>query len=241
MISVSAGSIKHSHQDCTKNAHTQPIFFIHVLLNMEYNIPRITSDSQEAKEKAEEVIEQVKAIRRELCTGTQGNIGTKSSVNEIKPLSNFENIRFRRDCDIVNHKNQIVILSRFRYSVKSQSNSGEYEVTISTELGWTCSCADHRFRNTVCKHIFAIFSMNREREADAQDRTELIVTFCDRSIAGDDDNEILEETWTLNKPKEPTNVNQVLLAEKVNQNCRAAATRLTMNKSYMKKTDISKG
>jgi hypothetical protein len=100
---------------------------------MDSIVRKTTSDSQEEKEKAEEVIEQVKAIRRELRTGTQGNIGTKSSVNEIKPLSNFENIRFRRGCDIANKKNQIAILSRFRYSVKSQSNSGEYEV-ISTEL-----------------------------------------------------------------------------------------------------------
>jgi hypothetical protein len=60
--------------------------------------------------------------------------------------------------------------------------------------------------------------MNREREADAQDRTELIVTFCDRSIAGDDHNETLEYVWTINKLKERIEVKQELFTEEVNQN-----------------------
>jgi CRISPR/Cas system-associated exonuclease Cas4 (RecB family) len=94
---------------------------------MDTIVQKLTSDSQEAKEKAEEVIEQVKAIRRELCTGTQGNIGTKSSVNEIKPLSNFENIRFRLGSDVAN---EIADLDRSWYSVKGErlKDLGDYYI-----------------------------------------------------------------------------------------------------------------
>jgi transposase-like protein len=41
------------------------------------------------------------------------------------------------------------------YRVKSQSGKGEY-VVLSTELGWTCSCPDHAYRQVKCKHIFAV-------------------------------------------------------------------------------------
>ena len=127
---------------------------------------------------------------------------------------------------IVNQNDQIIKLDRSRYSVKSQSSCGEYEV-ISTELGWTCTCADHRFRNTICKHIFAIFSiLNREHEAGEQDSTELTHRYCDRSIAVDEYNETLGvvDAQTINKPREPVEVNQEPLTEGAYQNLSSGRT-----------------
>jgi transposase-like protein len=46
-------------------------------------------------------------------------------------------------------------ISQTRYFVKSQSGNGKYEVKL-TNLGWTCSCADHKFRGVRCKHIYAV-------------------------------------------------------------------------------------
>jgi hypothetical protein len=111
-------------------------------------------------------------------------------------------------------------LDRSRYSVKSQSNCGEYEV-ISTELGWICSCADHRYRNSICKHIFAIFRILKEEQvADVQDKTDLTHSYCDGSIARDEYNETLEmvDTLTLNKPRESIEVNQEPLTGAAYQN-----------------------
>ena len=75
--------------------------------------------------------------------------------------NNNDNIRFRRGSDIVDKKNQIQELDKFQYRVKSQSTSGELEVHF-TELGWICSCADHRFRAVTCKHIYAILIEDQE-------------------------------------------------------------------------------
>lgn len=41
------------------------------------------------------------------------------------------------------------------YRVRSQSSDGEY-VVLATESGWRCSCPDATFRETKCKHIFAV-------------------------------------------------------------------------------------
>jgi putative transposase len=46
-------------------------------------------------------------------------------------------------------------VSAIRYRVKSQSGNGKYEVH-QTNLGWVCSCADHKFRGVRCKHIYAV-------------------------------------------------------------------------------------
>jgi hypothetical protein len=183
-------------------------------LVMEY-IPKITSDRQEAIEKVEKVLEQIDAIGRQLHSNTEGNLGIKASANEIQPLSDTENVRYRRGCDIVNQKNQIIKLDRFRYRVKSQSSCGEYEV-ISTELGWTCTCADHRFRTTTCKHMFAIFAILKlEQEAGVQVRTELTHTYCGWwSIAGEGHN---GEAWTITKYREPLETNQEPLTEGADQ------------------------
>jgi hypothetical protein len=78
-----------------------------------------------------------------------------------------DNIRFRLGSDIVDKKNQIQMLDKFWYRVKSQSTCGEYEV-LSTEVGWICSCADHKYRGIICKHLYAIFCvLNRGQEAES--------------------------------------------------------------------------
>jgi transposase-like protein len=46
-------------------------------------------------------------------------------------------------------------INESRYSVKSQSVKGKYDI-YKTDIGWTCSCPDHKFRGVKCKHIFAV-------------------------------------------------------------------------------------
>src|SRR5579864_2546960 len=46
-------------------------------------------------------------------------------------------------------------IDEHQYKVHSQSGDFEYDV-MSTELGWLCSCYDHMFRNSKCKHIIAV-------------------------------------------------------------------------------------
>src|SRR5438094_799465 len=139
-------------------------------------VQKITSDSQEVKETAD-VLRQVKATLQQRYPNAVPDLKTakkeepnlrseKAYTSHTGPLPNpgFDNIRFQRGNDIVNKKNQIHELDKFQYRVKSQSTCEEYEV-ISTELGWICSCADHKFRGVICKHLYAIFCIvNREQE-----------------------------------------------------------------------------
>ena len=46
-------------------------------------------------------------------------------------------------------------IDQHTYAVRSQSGQGEYTV-IETEAGWECECADFRYREMKCKHIFAV-------------------------------------------------------------------------------------
>jgi hypothetical protein len=127
-------------------------------------VQKITSDSQEVKETAD-VLQQVKATPQQREPNLRSE---KACAKEIVCLPNpdFDNIRFRRGKDIVNMKNQIHELDKFQYRVKSQSTCEEYEV-ISTELGWICSCADHKFRGVFCKHLYAIFWNRQQAEAES--------------------------------------------------------------------------
>ena len=43
----------------------------------------------------------------------------------------------------------------YRYQIKSQSSNAIYEIN-STELGFVCSCPDHKFRGVKCKHIYCV-------------------------------------------------------------------------------------
>jgi putative transposase len=65
------------------------------------------------------------------------------------------NIREQRGQMIAAAKRAIKRINPSRYFVKSQSGNGKYEVHRN-ELGWVCSCADHKFRGVRCKHIFAV-------------------------------------------------------------------------------------
>jgi hypothetical protein len=44
-------------------------------------------------------------------------------------------------------------INESRYSVKSQSAKGKYDI-YQTKIGWTCSCPDHKFRGIKCKAFF---------------------------------------------------------------------------------------
>jgi putative transposase len=57
-------------------------------------------------------------------------------------------------------------INETKYVVKSQNGGGEYDIS-STDLGWVCSCPDHKFRGVKCKHIFAVeisFALHKEVE-----------------------------------------------------------------------------
>jgi hypothetical protein len=43
----------------------------------------------------------------------------------------------------------------FTYRIQSQCSNNIYEIN-STELGFVCSCPDHKFRGVKCKHIYCV-------------------------------------------------------------------------------------
>ena len=43
----------------------------------------------------------------------------------------------------------------YTYRIQSQSSNKVYELN-STELGFVCSCPDHKFRGVKCKHIYCV-------------------------------------------------------------------------------------
>jgi transposase-like protein len=46
-------------------------------------------------------------------------------------------------------------INKLTYRVKSQTNGSSYHVR-TTNIGWSCECADYKFRGVKCKHIFAV-------------------------------------------------------------------------------------
>jgi transposase-like protein len=67
---------------------------------------------------------------------------------------------------IANMSGAVKRISDMKYIVKSQNGGGEYDV-CSMDLGWVCSCPDHKFRGVKCKHIFAVeisFALHKEVE-----------------------------------------------------------------------------
>lgn len=141
-------------------------------------VQKITSDSQEVKETAD-VLQQVKASQQQQHPNNVSDVKSRRKLepnlksdmacaNEIVFLPNpgFDNLRLQRGNNILKRMNQIHEMDKFQYKVKSQSTSEEYQV-ISTQLGWICSCADHKFRGVICKHIYAIFcKVNQEQSRD---------------------------------------------------------------------------
>ena len=57
-------------------------------------------------------------------------------------------------------------ISEIKYVVKSHNGNGDYDICL-TDLGWVCSCPDHKFRGVKCKHIFAVeisFALRKQVE-----------------------------------------------------------------------------
>ena len=72
--------------------------------------------------------------------------------------------RRQRGEEIAKRGGQIVRLDDLHYTVRSQSSEGVYEI-VSTEMGWTCACPDHVYRDVCCKHIHAVEISRKMREA----------------------------------------------------------------------------
>jgi transposase-like protein len=65
------------------------------------------------------------------------------------------NNREQKGKAIAQQENQVKRIDANTYTVKSQSNDGEYRVfKVSDE--WFCECPDHVYRHAKCKHIFAV-------------------------------------------------------------------------------------
>jgi len=65
------------------------------------------------------------------------------------------NVREERGKQIVEKHEQITRIDENHYQVNSQSRDKRHDI-VSTELGWSCSCEDYRFRKIACKHIHAV-------------------------------------------------------------------------------------
>jgi putative transposase len=79
---------------------------------------------------------------------------------------NETNARQQQGQIIVNSDGSIRRINELIYSVISQSGNSNYEVH-STEIGWVCSCPDHKFRGVKCKHVWATeisFALRKEVE-----------------------------------------------------------------------------
>jgi hypothetical protein len=63
----------------------------------------------------------------------------------------------RQQCGqiIARARRAIKRINKFTYRVKSQTNDKYYHVK-TTDIGWKCDCADHKYRGVKCKHIFAV-------------------------------------------------------------------------------------
>jgi putative transposase len=92
------------------------------------------------------------------------------------------NIRQEQGQLIAETKESIKRINEKEYFVNSQSGNGSYRI-FATELGWNCSCPDHKFRGVKCKHVYAVeFSLIlREKvkeEIIIQPITSLVCRYC---------------------------------------------------------------
>src|SRR3990170_8971887 len=72
--------------------------------------------------------------------------------------------REERGQQIAKVNGQIKRVDDCAYTVKSQSNNGEYCIT-KVDGEWLCSCPDNAYRHVKCKHIFAVeFSQSLRAE-----------------------------------------------------------------------------
>jgi len=72
--------------------------------------------------------------------------------------------REERGQTIVKNSGQVKRIDECTYSVKSQSNKGEYLIhKVGDE--WLCECPDNQYRHLICKHIYAVdFSLSLRKE-----------------------------------------------------------------------------
>jgi len=63
--------------------------------------------------------------------------------------------REERGQTIANLNDQVKRIDANTYTVKSQSNNGEYTISKNGEE-WLCTCPDNIYRHLICKHIYAV-------------------------------------------------------------------------------------
>ncbi len=72
----------------------------------------------------------------------------------------LESPRELRGLEILAKQDQIHRIDTDTYEVNSQNGNGSYLV-VKSGKEWTCECPDHKYRQTVCKHIWSVyFSLN---------------------------------------------------------------------------------
>jgi putative transposase len=91
--------------------------------------------------------------------------------------------RAERGEAIAQHSGQIQRVEENFYTVKSQSNHGEYAVT-KVDSEWVCECPDNKFRGVKCKHIFAVEFSQTVRAEVAVTRIEPLSTLTECIYCG---------------------------------------------------------
>jgi putative transposase len=78
------------------------------------------------------------------------------------------NQREQRGMTIAHLTNQVNRIDANFYIVKSQSDNGEYAVSM-VDHEWLCECPDNKFRGVKCKHIYAVeFSKSLRAEVSVR-------------------------------------------------------------------------
>jgi putative transposase len=81
--------------------------------------------------------------------------GQQRLIVEETKYEPLKTTREERGKAIAEHPANIRRIDGKHYEVKAQSQEGFYSVGL-TEIGWICSCPDHRTRGVKCKHIHAV-------------------------------------------------------------------------------------
>lgn len=67
----------------------------------------------------------------------------------------LESLREERGLAIAHMEEQITRIDDYTYTVKSQSDMGEYIIS-KVDGEWICECPDNKYRHVKCKHLYAI-------------------------------------------------------------------------------------
>ncbi len=88
--------------------------------------------------------------------------------NGIGNVEGLENPREIRGKAIAENEGSVKRIDEYSYRVRSQSGNGWYDL-YSVEGGWYCSCPDQVFRDTKCKHVYAVqFSLALRNRVSGQ-------------------------------------------------------------------------